>query len=82
MPSSRPASTSTPRHSRTRVFKDIDLFHHVQGYKNIIQLIEYSPRSCSCSSSFPFSFSCSCSSYILKFQQAAYSAVTYRIHSP
>jgi len=30
-----------PGHSRARVFKEIDLFHHVQGHKNIIQLIEY-----------------------------------------
>jgi len=30
-----------PGHSRARVFKEIDLFHHCQGHKNIIQLIEY-----------------------------------------
>merc|ERR1712215_561037 len=30
-----------PGHSRARDFKEIDLFHHVQGHKNIIQLIEY-----------------------------------------
>ena len=42
---SRPASTSTPRHSRARVFKEIDLFHHVQGHKNIIQLIDYFEES-------------------------------------
>merc|ERR1719245_1593752 len=30
-----------PGHSRARVFKEIDLFHHVQGHPNIIQLIEY-----------------------------------------
>merc|ERR1719222_1323256 len=30
-----------PGHSRARVSKEIDLFHHVQGHKNIIQLIEY-----------------------------------------
>jgi len=30
-----------PGHSRTRVFKEIDLFHHCKGNKNIIQLIEY-----------------------------------------
>merc|ERR1712115_184003 len=29
-----------PGHSRARVFKEIDLFHHCQGHKNIIQLIE------------------------------------------
>merc|ERR1712117_667896 len=26
-----------PGHSRARVFKEIDLFHHCQGHKNIIQ---------------------------------------------
>jgi len=30
-----------PGHSRARVFKEIDLFHHCQGHKNIIQLVEY-----------------------------------------
>eukprot|EP00092_Neocalanus_flemingeri_P035212 GFUD01038316.1.p1 GENE.GFUD01038316.1~~GFUD01038316.1.p1 ORF type:complete len:495 (-),score=100.33 GFUD01038316.1:202-1686(-) len=30
-----------PGHSRARVFKEIDLFHHCQGNKNIIQLVEY-----------------------------------------
>ena len=30
-----------PSHSRARVFKEIDLFHHCQGHENIIQLIEY-----------------------------------------
>jgi len=30
-----------PGHSRSRVFKEIDTFHHCQGHKNIIQLIEY-----------------------------------------
>merc|ERR1719431_619602 len=30
-----------PGHSRAWVFKEIDLFHHCQGHKNIIQLIEY-----------------------------------------
>eukprot|EP00092_Neocalanus_flemingeri_P009273 GFUD01009979.1.p1 GENE.GFUD01009979.1~~GFUD01009979.1.p1 ORF type:complete len:500 (-),score=96.48 GFUD01009979.1:116-1615(-) len=30
-----------PGHSRARVFKEIDLFHHCQGHENIIQLIEY-----------------------------------------
>jgi len=30
-----------PTHSRLRVFKEIDLFHHCQAQKNIIQLIEY-----------------------------------------
>jgi MAP kinase interacting serine/threonine kinase len=34
-----------PGHSRARVFKEIDLFHHVQGHKNIIQLIEYFEES-------------------------------------
>merc|ERR1712112_410410 len=28
-------------HSRSRVFKEIDLFHHCQGHHNIINLIEY-----------------------------------------
>jgi len=30
-----------PGHSRARVFKEIELFHHCQGHENIIQLIEY-----------------------------------------
>merc|ERR1711884_667242 len=30
-----------PTHSRSRVFKEIDLFHHCQGHQNIINLIEY-----------------------------------------
>jgi MAP kinase interacting serine/threonine kinase len=30
-----------PGHSRTRVFKEIDTFHHCQGHSNIIQLVEY-----------------------------------------
>merc|ERR1712066_543683 len=30
-----------PTHSRARVFKEIDLFHHCQGHPNIINLIEY-----------------------------------------
>lgn len=30
-----------PGHSRARVFKEIDTFHHCQGHKNIIQLVEY-----------------------------------------
>merc|ERR1712042_209931 len=30
-----------PGHSRSRVFKEIDTFHHCQGHKNIIQLVEY-----------------------------------------
>jgi len=30
-----------PTHSRARVFKEIDLFHHCQGHQNIINLIEY-----------------------------------------
>merc|ERR1712045_900496 len=30
-----------PTHSRARVFKEIDLFHHCAGHQNIIQLIEY-----------------------------------------
>jgi len=32
---------TVPTHSRSRVFKEIDLFHHCQGHKNIINLIEY-----------------------------------------
>jgi len=34
-----------PSHSRSRVFKEIDLFHHCQGHKNIIQLVEYFEES-------------------------------------
>jgi len=34
-----------PGHSRTRVFKEIDTFHHCQGHKNIIQLVEYFEES-------------------------------------
>jgi len=30
-----------PGHSRARVFKEIELFHHSQGHRNIIQLVEY-----------------------------------------
>merc|ERR1712241_848355 len=30
-----------PGHSRARVFKEIDTFHHCQGHENIIQLVEY-----------------------------------------
>lgn len=30
-----------PGHSRSRVFKEIDTFHHCHGHTNIIQLIEY-----------------------------------------
>lgn len=30
-----------PGHPRSRVFKEIETFHHCQGHKNIIQLIEY-----------------------------------------
>merc|ERR1719415_294473 len=30
-----------PTHSRSRVFKEIDLFHHCQGHQNIVNLIEY-----------------------------------------
>jgi len=30
-----------PGHSRSRVFKEIDLFYHCRGHKNIIQLVEY-----------------------------------------
>ena len=30
-----------PGHSRSRVFKEIEMFHHCHGHKNIIQLIEY-----------------------------------------
>ena len=30
-----------PGHSRSRVFKEIETFHHCQGHQNIIQLIEY-----------------------------------------
>jgi len=34
-----------PGHSRARVFKEIELFHHCQGHKNIIQLVEYFEQS-------------------------------------
>merc|ERR1719436_1853897 len=34
-----------PTHSRARVFKEIDLFHHCQGHKNIVNLIEYFEES-------------------------------------
>jgi len=34
-----------PGHSRARVFKEIDTFHHCQGHKNIIQLVEYFEES-------------------------------------
>ncbi|XP_076355851.1 MAP kinase-interacting serine/threonine-protein kinase 1-like [Tachypleus tridentatus] len=30
-----------PSHSRARVFREIETFHHCQGHKNIIQLIEF-----------------------------------------
>lgn len=30
-----------PNHSRARVFREIETFHHCQGHKNIIQLIEF-----------------------------------------
>ncbi|XP_021918984.1 MAP kinase-interacting serine/threonine-protein kinase 1 isoform X3 [Zootermopsis nevadensis] len=30
-----------PRHSRGRVFKEVETFHHCQGHPNIIQLIEF-----------------------------------------
>lgn len=30
-----------PGHSRARVFKEIETFHHCQGHQNIIQLVEY-----------------------------------------
>lgn len=30
-----------PGHPRSRVFKEIETFHHCHGHKNIIQLIEY-----------------------------------------
>jgi len=30
-----------PGHSRARVFKEIEMFHHCKGHPNIIQLIEY-----------------------------------------
>ena len=34
-----------PGHSRSRVFKEIELFHHCQGHDNIIQLVEYFEQS-------------------------------------
>ncbi|PSN52694.1 MAP kinase-interacting serine/threonine-protein kinase 1 [Blattella germanica] len=30
-----------PEHSRSRVFKEVETFHHCQGHPNIIQLIEF-----------------------------------------
>ncbi|XP_044578766.1 MAP kinase-interacting serine/threonine-protein kinase 1-like isoform X1 [Cotesia glomerata] len=30
-----------PGHARTRVFKEVETFHHCQGHPNIIQLIEF-----------------------------------------
>lgn len=30
-----------PGHSRSRVFKEVETFHHCQGHPNIIQLIEF-----------------------------------------
>jgi len=30
-----------PSHSRARVFKEVEMFHHCQGHKNIIQLVEF-----------------------------------------
>lgn len=30
-----------PSHSRARVFKEVEMFHHCQGHKNIIQLFEF-----------------------------------------
>lgn len=30
-----------PGHSRNRVFKEVETFHHCQGHPNIIQLIEF-----------------------------------------
>lgn len=30
-----------PGHSRSRVFKEVETFHHCQGHPNIIQLLEY-----------------------------------------
>ena len=32
-------------HSRSRVFKEIDTFHHCHGHKNIILLTEYFEKS-------------------------------------
>merc|ERR1719266_3267470 len=34
-----------PGHARSRVFKEIETFHHCRGHKNIIQLIEYFEES-------------------------------------
>lgn len=30
-----------PGHSRSRVFREVEIFFHCQGHKNIIQLIEF-----------------------------------------
>lgn len=31
----------TSGHSRSRVFREVEIFYHCQGHKNIIQLIEF-----------------------------------------
>lgn len=31
----------TPGHSRSRVFREIEIFYHCQGHRNIIQLVEF-----------------------------------------
>lgn len=30
-----------PGHSRSRVFREVEIFYHCQGHKNIIQLVEF-----------------------------------------
>lgn len=30
-----------PGHSRSRVFREIEIFYHCQGHRNIIQLVEF-----------------------------------------
>ena len=34
-----------PGHSRSRVFREVEIFYHCQGHKNIIQLVEFFEES-------------------------------------
>lgn len=34
-----------PGHSRARVFREVEIYYHCQGHKNIIQLIEFFEES-------------------------------------
>jgi MAP kinase interacting serine/threonine kinase len=31
----------TPGHNRSRVFREIEIFYHCQGHRNVIQLVEF-----------------------------------------